>query len=395
LEDPIMRRSYCTITPATVRTTAAAGLQRACPWHDVGSVVQVGPLLDLILLTAALGLTLSAVLRRFAFGFCYETARQALEANLPPLDRLEHGLVDALHGYLPRSIRRRGWDIAVDLHDVPFSGDPKTKGLLGGPKKAGTNRFFVYATAVIVDRGQRWCLALTAVPNTRWEEATGRLAEQLEARGLRVRCLILDRGFFSGHVILALQQRRWPFVVGISRKGGRINRLFEEPVGQVNVHRWKTERGSRPVEASVILARRRVKGHWRRELYAFEGIHPEGAVRRYQRARYSQRLMRRRFGIETSYRQMRQGQGKTTSRDPRPRLLWLGVALLLRQVWQWLQQRLTPRGTRWSSWRVHREWPLARLLDWLAQSLRHVHPEELSLPLPRPMQLPNAKPPTR
>jgi len=390
-----MRPSYCTITPALVRTTAAAGLQRALPWHDFGEAVRVGPLIDLILLTAALGLTLSAVVRRFAFGFCHETARQALDANLPPLDRLGEGLVDALHSYLPRAIRRGAWDIAIDLHYVPFYGDPKTKGILGGPKKAGTNRFFVYATAVIVHRGQRWCLALTAVHTTHWEEAIERLAEQLEARGIRVRCAILDRGFFSGHVILALQARRWPFMVGVSRKGGRIDRLFEEPVGKVNVHRWKTERGSLPVEAAMILARRRVKGHWRRELYAFEGIRPEGAARRYQRARYYQRLQQRRFGIETSYRQMRQGQGKTTSCDPRRRLLWLGVALLLRQVWQWLQQRLTPRGTRWSSWRVHLEWPLARLLDGLAQALRHAHPEELSLPLPQPLQLPDAKPPTR
>jgi hypothetical protein len=390
-----MRRSYCTITPATVRATAAAGLQRACPWHDVGSAVPVPALIDLILLTAALCLTLSAVVRRFAFGFCYETARRALDANLPPLDRLGEGLVDALHSYLPRTIRRRAWDIAIDLHYVPFYGDPKTQGILGGPKKAGTNRFFVYATAVIVHRGQRWCLGLTAVHNTRWEEALERIAEQLQARGIRVHCVLLDRGFFSGHVILALQRRRWPFVVGVSRKGGRIDRLFEEPVGQVNVHRWKTERGSLPVAAAMILARRRVKGHWRRELYAFEGIHPEGAVRRYQRAQYYQRLQQRRFGIETSYRQMRQGQGKTTSCDQRHRLLWLGVALLLRQVWQWLQQRLTPRGTRWSSWRVHLTWPLARLLDWLAQALRAAHPEELSLPLPRPVQLPDTKPPTR
>jgi hypothetical protein len=390
-----MRPAHCTLTPTVVRATAAAGLQRACPWHDFGSAVTVAALLDLILLTASLCLTPSAVLRRFAFGFCYETARKALEANLPPLDRLGDGLVDALHSYLPRVIRRRAWDIAIDLHYVPFYGAPKTKGTLGGPKKAGTHRFFVYATAVIVQRGHRWCLALTAVQTTRWEEALERLAEQLQARGIRVRCVLLDRGFFSGHVILALQKRQWPFVVGVSRKGGRINRLFEQPVGQVTVHHWKTERGSLPVAAAMILARRRVKGRWRRELYAFGGIGPEGAVRRYQRAAYYQRLQHRRFGIETSYRQMRQGQAKTTSCDLRQRLLWLGVALLLRQVWQWLQQQLTPRGTRWSYWHPDLTWPLARLLDWLAQALRHAYPEEQSLPLPQPMQLPHAKPPTR
>src|ERR1700752_4077648 len=176
-----MRRFYSTITPARVRSIAAAGLQNALPWRDIGVAVKVPTLIDLILLTASLGLTLSAVLRRFAFGFSFETARQALDANLPDLDRLGENLVDALHGFLPRAIRRRDWDVAMDLHYVPFYGDPRTRGTLGGPKKAGTNRFFVYATAVIVHRGQRWCLALTAVQQTRWEAAVERLAAQLQA----------------------------------------------------------------------------------------------------------------------------------------------------------------------------------------------------------------------
>ena len=144
----------------------------------------------------------------------------------------------------------------------------------------------------------------------------------------------------------------------------------------------------------MILVRRRIKGHWRRELYAFDGIKPESAVRRYQRAQYYRCLNQRRFGIETSYRQMRQGQGKTTSCNQRQRLLWLGVALLLRQVWQYLQQKLTALGTRWSYWHPHLTLPLTRLLDWLAQALREAYPEDQSLPLPQPMQLPEMKPHT-
>src|SRR5438105_11973643 len=98
-----MRAPYSTITPALVRSTAAGVLQSALPWHDHGTSVKASALIDLILLTAALARTLSAVLRRFAFGFCHETARHALDANLPPVDQLADGLVDALHGLLPRA----------------------------------------------------------------------------------------------------------------------------------------------------------------------------------------------------------------------------------------------------------------------------------------------------
>ena len=44
---------------------------------------------------------------------------------------------------------------------------------------------------------------------------------------------------------------------------------------------------------------------------------------------------RKRFGIETSYRQMNQGRIRTCTRNPVLRLLFVGIALLLRNVWVW------------------------------------------------------------
>lgn len=345
-------------------------------------------MLDLLLLAAALRASLSAVARRFAFGFSHETARRALNANLPAPEALAEGLVDALHGYLPPALRRRRWDVAVDLHYVPFYGAARTPGTLGGPKKGGTHRFFVYITAVAVQRGRRWCVALAPVRTTRWEEALGRVLDQLHGRGLRPRCVLLDRGFFSGHVVRLLQRRRVAFVVGVARKGGRVNRLFDLPSGQVAEHAWKTERGALPVRVRVTAARRRVRGRWRREVYAFEGVAPEGAVRRHQRARFYRALNARRFGIETSYRQMNEGKGRTTTRDGRLRLLWLGVALLLRQAWVWLQQRMAPRGTNWRYWEPGAALRLAALLEWLAEWLKGRHPAHRRIPLPQPLRLP-------
>ena len=45
---------------------------------------------------------------------------------------------------------------------------------------------------------------------------------------------------------------------------------------------------------------------------------------------------RRRFGIEASYRQLEQARIRTSTRDPLLRLLYVGVALILRNVWAWL-----------------------------------------------------------
>ncbi len=51
-------------------------------------------------------------------------------------------------------------------------------------------------------------------------------------------------------------------------------------------------------------------------------------------------IYRKRFGIETSYRQMHEARIKTCTRNPALRLLFVGIALVLRNVWVWIHFRL-------------------------------------------------------
>lgn len=389
-----MRTTYCSLRPAAVRDRASTALAIALPWRDYGRV-RAAALLDFLLLTAALGSSLWAVARRFAFGFSHETARRALAANLPAPDALAEGLVDALHGLVPRAFRRRPKDIALDRHDVPFYGRRGTPGVLGGPKKGGSNRHFAYATAAAVHRGQRWCLGLVRLTTADPAAAVLAVLGQLQARGVRVRCLILDRGFFSGHVVLALQGRGVPFVLGVPRKGGRWQRLFALPSGRVVEHAWTTERGARPVRVSVVRCCRRLRGRWRREVIAFGGVAPPKAAGRYARARFYRERVRRRFGIETTYRQMNQGKAVTTSADPRRRLLWVGVALLLRQAWVWWQRALAGSRRSWQAWQPDGAFALAVLLHWLADAVRERYPAVAELPLPQPVTIPTPGPTIR
>ncbi|MGH9447134.1 MAG: ISH3 family transposase, partial [Terriglobia bacterium] len=99
-----MRQSYSTITPSLVRSTAHAALHHALPWKRYGRAVTVPRLLDLLLLVATLRSSLSAIVRRFRFGFSHESARQAVLANLPDLQRLQQGLLDALYVFGSRLV---------------------------------------------------------------------------------------------------------------------------------------------------------------------------------------------------------------------------------------------------------------------------------------------------
>ena len=51
-------------------------------------------------------------------------------------------------------------------------------------------------------------------------------------------------------------------------------------------------------------------------------------------------LYRKRFRIETSYRQMREGLAQTCSTDPVYRLLLVLIAFMLRNLWVWLHWAL-------------------------------------------------------
>jgi putative transposase len=48
-------------------------------------------------------------------------------------------------------------------------------------------------------------------------------------------------------------------------------------------------------------------------------------------------VYRRRFGIESSYRQMRQGRARTSSPSAVLRLWLVGLAFLLRNLWIWIR----------------------------------------------------------
>lgn len=385
-----MRQDHCTITPSLVRSTARDALQSALPWKRRGRRVGVPRLLDLLLLVAALGSSLSAVARRFRFGFSHETARQAVRANLPEIDALAGGLTDALHAFADPAWRRRRWDVAIDLHYRPFYGDRHTAGVVGGPHKLGTKYFYAYATAVLLHSRRRYTVALRPVCGSqRPHEVLRDVLDQLRSRGLRLRGVALDSGFDSGDVVRLLQRRGLSYVVPLRRKGqgsNARNDWFTRPAGEVFTARWTTDRSRRRVRTSAVVGRR--PGDGKVLVYAFGGWGVGAAwsaVERARRARQAWRKYRARYGIETSYRQLNEGRGQTTAKDAAYRLLLVGLALLLRQAWVWLTARLArARGARPARWL--KELPLRRLLDWLRDELRRRYKEGRSIDLRSPLQ---------
>ena len=346
-----MRHFHSTITPAVIHRQARQALQAHLdcqPFHDS---VSVADLLDLLLLMAATTASLFATARRF-FGFSHETARRAVQANLPTMDRLIPTLVQTLFDVadFSRQDRRRSWLLAIDTHNVAYYGR-RDAYVVGGPKKQGTKWFFSYATAVLLHKHRRYTVALCPLPaKTKPHEIVQTLLDQIAAQGLKIRGVALDSAFDSGDTLLLLQQRRLAYAVPLRRKGNSRNarnRCFEGRHGLIRWVEWTTEKTRCRVRTRTLLW----KGRPKTRVFAFQGW--SGAARNiHQQARRQQRLYRQRFGIETSYRQKNQAQAQTTSRDPVYRLLLEGVGYVLRQVWVVLTEELARRshagpGTGW------------------------------------------------
>src|SRR5206468_5166112 len=89
----------------------------------------------------------------------------ALLATLPEAAELQRRVNRALQGDLPRCLRRRKQPLAIDLHLIPYHGEPlrDPEEIYRSKARDGTSHFHAYATAYVIRKGQRFTLALTAV----------------------------------------------------------------------------------------------------------------------------------------------------------------------------------------------------------------------------------------
>ena len=93
-------------------------------------------------------------------------------------------------------------------------------------------------------------------------------------------------------------------------------------------------------------------------------------MRRFAASPSMRRSALARFGIETSYRQMHEGRIRTTTRRPVVRLLYVGIDLVLRNLWVWLHHLVLSsprRGCRKYNWELLR---VERMLIWLEEVAR-------------------------
>jgi hypothetical protein len=231
---------------------------------------------------------------------------------------------------------------------------------------------------VLLHKGRRYTVALVPLPpKTKPHEIVRLILEQIAEKGLKIRGVTLDSAFDSGDTLLLLQERQLAYSIPLRRKGtgsNARNRCFEGKHKQVRWTEWTTDKTRRQVKTRTLLW----KGRAKTMLFAFQGWSGDRAQNVHQQAERLRQLYRRRFGIETSYRQKNQAKATTTSRDSVYRLLLEGLAYLLRQVWVALTEEIARRSkappNAWIS-----ALTVQKMIDWLFHELSNLHPETLEI----------------
>ena len=341
-----MRSRQYTITPRDIQAHAAYRIQKHVRLPEQGRKCRPAVLWAVLFWAASRITSLAAACAALRDAPSDSAAHDALLAGLPTIAELQRRLNRALQGDLPDALRRKRQPLAVDLTLIPYHGQHlhHPNEIYRSQAKSGTSHFHAYATAYVIRKGQRFTVALTAVQaNDPLPEVLKRLLRQAAKAGIRPRYLLLDRGFCSVDVIRYLQVARHAWLMPLTLRGRKADHPKGPSGSRVFALRKKsgwgeytmTSAAGRKARFAVCVKCRNRRGergkHGREALvYAFGGrLNPSS----YQ---WVKETYRSRFAIETSYRQIHQARIRTCTKDPLLRLLYVGVALLLRNVWVWL-----------------------------------------------------------
>lgn len=346
-------RTSHNISSGQVHQWALAWLSQGLQLKDHGWKCTAAVVLSIVLRAAARMSSIHAACRDLRHAPSDQAVFNALADGLPKtLKTLEGRLHQALTDAIPKRLCRATWTIAIDWHLVPYYGQPlrsKNELYYGKPTR-GTTKFHAYASACVVVRGVRYTIALTWV--RRHEDtvtALKRVLAQIRGKGLKIKRLLLDRAFFNVPVTQFLQAENIPFLMPVvfrgrpPRKGGRVTGLRWIKRQKVGWYPHTLKNGKREVKLSVCVAYRthknREDGKRKQQKLLFGGWKTKGSPQEIRQ------LYRRRFGIESSYRQWRQARISTCTRDPCQRLLFVAVGLPLRKVWVWIHDVFLSVGT--------------------------------------------------
>ena len=226
---------------------------------------------------------------------------------------------------------------AIDYTKVPYYGE-FNRYVVRSKHERGTDRFYEHATISVVQDGVRLCVYSRPVTLLDVKvDVVRELVEEAERRGVKTRLVLLDRAFFTVECIDLLKGLGLKFVMPcvcnerVQREVDTFGREGRLPFSIRDSHQVE--------EASftMVVCWSEKKG----KLIPF-ATNIEGDARRLVGT--IPREYRRRWGIETSFRKVKEVFPMTAS--PAIRLAYFMVAMVLYNLWQAVNMALAAGSAR-------------------------------------------------
>jgi putative transposase len=260
--------------------------------------------------------------------------REVLAKALPDRATLQRALNTILRAQTPHLVKKgkRAYYVAIDLTLIPYHGEcyEDEKELMRSQAKSGTTHFHGYATVSIVHANQRYVVALRFVEKGEsMKDIVAWLLNRLKTIGICIKRAYFDKGFCSIPVLQTLQRRKLSFIIPMPVRGksGGVRKLFDASASYKTTYTFNSPKHGE-LEVQAVAVKKYSKGRYKRKgsrwfAYAVAGLpktlEPHQVFEMY----------RQRFGIESSYRQMNQVRARTTSQNPVIRLLLVGLAFIM------------------------------------------------------------------
>ncbi len=290
-------------------------------------------------------------------------------------EELESQLNKALKSRILPRLKKRQQRVAIDLNLIPYYGEPSADELpyiYRSKAKDGTCSFYAYATLYVIKKGKRVTLAIRGVRrgDTNVAIITYLLAELCSLK-LKIHSLYLDRGFFSASVIRWLKALDIPFKMPaiVRGKQGGIRQLLTGGRSYKATYTMESK-DKRSVTFNLWIVctyKTGKRGQYGIEYFTY-------VVHKVQLSLTAiHQDYRRRFGIESSYRLKNQCRITTTTKKPGLRLLFVGLAFLIVNIWIYLLWRFISKP-RCGGRLIYRQlFGLKQMLAFLRQAVDRIH----------------------
>lgn len=260
--------------------------------------------------------------------------REVLAKALPDRATLQRALNTILRAQTPHFVKKgkRAYYVAIDLTLIPYHGEcyEDEKEIMRSQAKSGTTHFHGYATVSIVHDNQRYVVALRFVEKGEsMKDIVVWLLNRLKTIGIRIKRAYFDKGFCAIPVLKTLQRRKLSFIIPMPVRGksGGVRKLFDRSASYKTSYTFNSPKHGE-LEVQAVVVQKYSKGRYKRKGAHWFAYSVAGLPKTLEPHQVFE-MYRQRFGIESSYRQMNQVRARTTSQNPAIRLLLVGLAFIM------------------------------------------------------------------